>query len=103
MAGAVGSAVESCAQQGFVQLLVGQSEHDVVHGDNLNALALQVVAELSDAEKYAGRRSYAHKLEVCQQLEDCKKAAAAAAVHAAGWRRVAAGCHTLEAKLAAAV
>ena len=102
--------MESCAQQGFVQLLVGQSAHDVVHGDNLNALALQVVAELSVAEREecAGRRSSAHKLEVCQQLEDCKEAAAAAAaaaaaVHAAGWRRIAPGCHTLEAKLVAAV
>ena len=99
--------MESCAQQGFVQLLVEQSAHDVVHGDNLNALALQVVAELSVAEREecAGRRSSAHKLEVCQQLEDCKEAAAAAAaaVHAAGWRRIAPGCHTLEAKLVAAV
>ncbi len=87
-----------------MQLLVEQSAHDVADGDNSNALALQVVAELSDAEKYAGRCSSVHKLEVCQQLEDCKKAAAAAAaVHAAGWRRGATGCHTLEAKLVAAV
>ncbi len=85
--GAVESAVESCAQQGFVHLLVEQSAHDVADGDNLNALSLQV----------AGRCSSVHKLEVCQQLEDCKKAvAAAAAVHAAG-------CHTLEAKVVAAV
>lgn len=77
--GAVASAVESCAQQRFEQLLVEQSAHDVADGDNFDALALQVVPELSDAEKHAGRCSSVHKLEVCQQLEDCKKAAAAAA------------------------
>lgn len=73
----------SCAQQGFVQLLVEQSAHDVADVDNVNVLPLQVVPELSDAEKHAGRFSSVHKLEVCQQLEDCKKAAAAA-VQAAG-------------------
>jgi len=83
--GAVGSAVGSCAQRDFVQHLVERSAHGVADGDNLNALALQVVAERSDAEKCAGRCSFAHKLEVSQQLDDCKKAAAAAAaVHAAG-------------------
>ncbi len=104
--GAVGSAVESCAQQGFVlcEFSVEQFAHGVVDGDNLDALALQIVAELSVAEKYAGHCSSVHKLEVVQQLDDClKTAAAAAAVQAAGLRRGASDCHTREPRLIAAV